>query len=460
MGLEEAKKLEEHYMLNTFARKNVMLVEGSGMEVKDDTGKTYLDFIGGIGADSLGHCHPAVSGAIAAQAERLIHVSNYYYIENRGEVAKLISDLMNQCVPRFFRAPWKTFFCNSGAEANECAIKLARLYGKKLGLAGNTIITLDRSFHGRTLVTLAATAQPAKQEAFQPLPDGFIHVPINDLAALQRAFLENPGTICGVMVEPIQGESGVHPCDEEYLFEAVKLTRRNSALFICDEVQCGIYRCGENPFCFQNMGITPDIVTLAKGIAGGFPMGACVVRDELADTFGPGDHGSTFGGSNLAMAAAYATLMTLSKGHFDESVQETGDYFMEKLRGVEGVTEVRGMGLMIAADLEETLDAPSVVEAGLEAGFLLNATGPSTLRFLPPLICSTKEVDALIAALPDIFAQSRVLKEKADVEAVQKQAEEADKLKEEQKQLAEDYGEEAAQKFGKALLDSMSKSVK
>lgn len=458
MGLEEAKKLEEHYLMHTFARKDVMLVEGSGMEVKDDTGKTYLDFIGGIGADSLGHCHPAVSSAIAAQAESLIHVGNYYYIENRGETAKLISDLMNQCVPRFFRAPWKTFFCNSGAEANECAIKLARLYGKRVGLTGNTIITLDRSFHGRTLATLAATAQPAKQEAFQPLPDGFVHVPINDLGALQRAFLENPGSVCAVMVEPIQGEAGVYPCDEEYIFEAVKLARRNSALFICDEVQTGVYRCGENPFCFQNLGITPDIVTLAKGIASGFPMGACVVREELSDTFGPGDHGSTFGGSNLAMAAAYTTLLTLSKGHYGESVQEMGDYFTEKLATLPEITEVRGMGLMIGADLEESLHAPSVVDAGLEAGFLLNATGPSTLRFLPPLICTEKEINKLIAALPGIFEQSRILKEQADAAAAQKAEEEAKQLEETQERIAQDYDEETAKEFSKALLDSMNKS--
>ena len=209
MSFEEAKKLDDHFVMHTFNRKPVMLVEGSGMEVTDDQGKTYLDFIAGIGADSLGHCHPAVSEAIAAQAKRLIHVSNYYYIENRGEVAKIISDLLNTCVPKFFRAPWPVFFANSGAEANECAIKLARLYSKKEGSGGQTIITMDGSFHGRTLATLSATAQPAKQEAFAPLPDGFVHVPMNDMNAVHRAFFENPGDVCAIMLECVQGESGL-----------------------------------------------------------------------------------------------------------------------------------------------------------------------------------------------------------------------------------------------------------
>lgn len=403
MSFEEAKKLDDHFVMHTFNRKPVMLVEGSGMEVKDEEGKTYLDFIAGIGADSLGHCHPAVSEAIAAQAKRLIHVSNYYHIENRGEVAKLISDLLNTCVPKFFRAPWPVFFANSGAEANECAIKLARLYSKKEGTGGQTIITMDGSFHGRTLATLSATAQPAKQEAFAPLPGGFIHVPMNDMNAVHRAFFENPGDVCAIMLECVQGESGVHPWDPDTLFEVAQFARKNGMLIIVDEVQSGFYRCGEFPFAFQNMGITPDIITMAKGIASGFPMGACAARIEVAEAFEPGDHGSTFGGSNLAMAAAHATLATLSRGHFDEDVQELGDYFAEGLDKIDGITEVRGMGLMIGADLEEGVDANLVVAKGLDEGFLLNATGPQTLRFLPPLIVTRKEIDQLLAALPGMI---------------------------------------------------------
>lgn len=407
MSFEEAKKLDDHFVMHTFNRKPVMLVEGSGMEVKDDEGKTYLDFIAGIGADSLGHCHPAVSEAIAAQAKRLIHVSNYYHIENRGEVAKIISDLLNTCVPKFFRAPWPVFFANSGAEANECAIKLARLYSKKEGTGGQTIITMNNSFHGRTLSTLAATAQPAKQELFEPLPGGFVHVPMNDMNAVHRAFFENPGEVCAIMIECVQGESGIHPWDPDVLYEVAQFARKNGMLIIVDEVQSGFYRCGEFPFAFQNMGITPDIITMAKGIASGFPMGACAARIEVAEAFEPGDHGSTFGGSNLAMAAAHATLATLSRGHFDEDVQELGDYFAEGLDKIDAITEVRGMGLMIGADLEEGIDANLVVAKGLDEGFLLNATGPQTLRFLPPLIVTRKEIDQLLAALPGMIDEVR-----------------------------------------------------
>lgn len=403
MSFEEAKKLDDHFVMHTFKRKPVMLVEGSGMEVEDVDGKKYLDFIAGIGADSLGHCHPAVTAAVAAQAERLIHVSNYYYIEERGEVAKLISDLLNTCIPKFFRAPWPVFFANSGAEANECAIKLARLYSKKEGSGGQTIITVDGSFHGRTLATLAATAQPAKQELYEPLPGGFVRVPMNNLNAVHQAFFEKPGDVCAIMLECVQGESGIHPWDPDTLYEICQFARKNGMLIIVDEVQSGFYRCGEFPFAFQNMGITPDIITMAKGIASGFPMGACAARIEVADVFKPGDHGSTFGGSNLAMAAAYATLATLSRGTFAEDVEELGDYFAEGLGKIDTITEVRGMGLMIGADLEDGIDANEVVNKGLEEGFLLNATSEHTLRFLPPLIITKKEIDKLLKALPGMI---------------------------------------------------------
>ncbi len=409
MGFNETKKLEQRFVMKTFARKPVMFVEGKGMELKDDCGNTYLDFIAGIGADSLGHCHPAVVKGIKEQAEKLIHVGNYYYIEHRAEVAEIISNMLNECVPGFFRAPWPVFFANSGAEANECAIKLARLYQRKVNQNPNaqTIITFDGSFHGRTLATLAATAQPAKQEAFQPLPQGFMSVPMNDLEAMRKALFDNMGTIAAVMIEPIQGEGGVKPCDGDYMFEVCKIARQMGVLIIADEVQTGFYRCGENPFMFQNLGITPDIITMAKGIASGFPMGACAARIEVAEAFEPGDHGSTFGGSNLAMAAAHATLSTLSKGAFDTRVTETGDYFAEKLSQLDDIVEVRGSGLMIGADLKEDLDAHRVVEEALGEGFVINATGPHTLRFLPPLICETYHIDQLIDALPEIFEEAR-----------------------------------------------------
>lgn len=434
MSFEEVKKLDETFVMNTFKRKPVCLVEGKGMEVTDDEGKTYLDFIAGIGVDSLGHCHPAVVKALTEQAEKLIHVSNYYYIEKRGEVAKLISDMANECIPRFFRAPWKTFFANSGAEANECAIKLARLWAKKESSGGHIIVVLEGSFHGRTLATLAATAQPAKQEKFAPLPEGFVAIPPNDMDALRNIWWEYPGQIAAIMMEPIQGEAGVHPIDPDYMFEATKLARRNGALFIADEVQTGFYRCGTWPFEFQNAGITPDIFTFAKGVASGMPMGGCAARVEVAEAFEPGDHGSTFGGSNLAMAAAHATLNTLSKENFASRVEEMGDYFAEKLLALDEVTEVRGSGLMIAADLKDGLKAPFVVDAALDAGFLLNATGDHTLRFLPPLIVTEADIDKLISALPGLCAASKD-KEKEALEEAKRAEEEAQAAQKEYEDL-------------------------
>ena len=419
MSLKEQQELESQYVMGTFARKPVEFVRGEGMTLYDDEGRAYLDFLSGIGVACLGHCHPAVSGAIAHQAQRLIHVSNYYYIEGRGEVAKRLSDMLNDrgytgAAPAEGEPEaWKTFFANSGAEANECAIKLARLAARKrveaeggnVESAPRVIVTLKRSFHGRTLATLAATAQPAKQEAFQPLPGGFAYAPINDLAALKALFAEQPGQICAVMVECVQGESGVFPCDPGYLEAAVALAHEHGALFICDEVQCGIFRCGEHPFAFQKAGITPDIVSMAKGIASGFPMGACAARASVADAFSAGDHGSTFGGSNLAIAAAKATLETLCEADTASHVERVGAYLRARLAELPCVAEVRGWGLMCACEFTDAVDAPALVLAALEQGLVLNYTGPHTLRFLPPLICTEAEVDELIARLSRLLAE-------------------------------------------------------
>lgn len=422
MAYAEERELESTYLMNTYARKPVELVRGRGMEVEDDEGRTYLDFVSGVGAVSLGHCHPALVAAVEEQAAKLVHVSNYYYIEHRGEVARAVSDLLNTCVPEGERTPWMSFFANSGAEANECAFKLARLHAKKraaarvraeggdgeaeraaMAAAPRVIVTLDSSFHGRTLATLAATAQPAKQEAFQPLPDGFIRTPLNDVAALEELFASQGDTICAVMVECVQGESGVHPCTAEFLQAARRLTQERGALLMCDEIQCGMFRCGTYPFGFQHFGITPDVVTVAKGIASGFPMGMCAARDEVAASFDPGDHGSTFGGSCLAVAAAEATVRTLVEDGFAENVERVGAYLRERLATLSHVAEVRGLGLMVAVDLEEGVSAPDVVLAGLDAGLLLNFTGPHTLRFLPPLVCAESDVDALVEHLGDLL---------------------------------------------------------
>ena len=405
MTLQQQQQLEERYVMHTFGRKPVDLVEGSGMVVRDDEGKEYLDFIGGIGVISLGHCHPALVEAVTEQAKRLMHVSNYYYIEGRGQLAEKLSNLLNECVAADEAEPWQTFFANSGAEANECAIKLARLHGRcvaqQQGLSSlpRTIVTLERSFHGRTLATLAATAQPVKQEIFQPLPDGFVAVPNNDIAALEELFEQMGDQICGMLLEPVQGECGVYPCSEEYLQAARRLTEANDALLMFDEVQCGMFRCGTYPFGFQHARVLPDVVTMAKGIAGGIPMGACSARASIAAIFEPGVHGSTFGGSNIAIAAANAVLDTVAKEGIAKNAEEVGAYLRERLAELPHVSEVRGKGLMVAVDLEDSCDAPGIVAAALEQGLLINATGAHTLRFLPPLVCSREDVDTLIARL-------------------------------------------------------------
>ena len=401
--------------MHTFGRKPVELVSGKGMVVEDADGNSYLDFIAGIGVCCLGHCHPAIVDALQKQTERLMHVSNYYYIEGRGQLARQLSALLDggdADAPE----PWQTFFANSGAEANECAIKLARLYARKSAeekareagasdeqakqafeAAPRTIVVLDRSFHGRTLATLAATAQPAKQEAFQPLPGGFVSTPINDVDALKALFEQQGAGICAVMLECIQGESGVHLCTQEFLQAVRDLTNQYGALMVCDEVQTGIYRCGA-PFAFQHFGVTPDIVTMAKGIAAGMPMGACAAPRHIAEAFQPGDHGTTFGGSCLAIAAAQATLNTLADG-FTQHVNEVGAYMREKLATVPHVKEVRGVGFMNAVDLDESVDAPALVTAALKEGLLLNATGAHTLRFLPPLVCEKSDIDTMVQRL-------------------------------------------------------------
>ena len=412
MGFIEEQQLESAYVMGTYARKPVELVRGRGMQVEDAEGRTYLDFVSGVGAVSLGHCHPALASAIEEQASTLVHVSNYYYIEHRGEVAHLVSDLLNECVDEGERTPWQSFFANSGAEANECAFKLARLHAKKRAMAAaeaagadedgvraaaaaapRLIVTLDASFHGRTLATLAATAQPAKQEVFQPLPDGFVRTPLNDVEALEALFATQGDAICAVMVECVQGESGVHPCTAEFLAAVRRLTAECGALFMCDEIQCGMYRCGTYPFGFQHFGVTPDVVTIAKGIASGFPMGMCAARAQVAASFDPGDHGSTFGGSCLAVAEDAAG-----------NAERTGAYLREKLAALPQVEEVRGLGLMVACDLAEGASAPDVVLAGLDAGLLLNSTGPRTLRFLPPLVCTNEDVDVLAEKLAALLS--------------------------------------------------------
>lgn len=396
------KELDSKYIANTYARFPIVLERGKGSLVWDSEGREYIDMGSGIAVNAFGLADGQWMAAVTEQLGRLQHSSNLYYTVPDALLAEQLCERTGMK---------KVFFGNSGAEANECAIKLARLYarrrteaaGKDAELAPRLIVTLAKSFHGRTLATLAATAQPAKQEAFQPLPAGFTATPINDVEALERLFETQGDRICAVMIECIQGESGVHPCTEEFVGAIRRLTEEYGALMICDEVQSGIFRTGL-PYGFQNFGVLPDIVTMAKGIASGVVAGACAAKSSIAAAFAPGDHGTTFGGSNIAMAAAHVTLSTLLAPGMGAQIESVGAYMRERLARLPHVQEVRGFGLMNGIDLtHEAPSAPDVVAAGLEAGLVLNATGPHTLRFLPPLICTEADVDVLVQKLEQLL---------------------------------------------------------
>ena len=437
MSFDQQKALDAAYVMPTFGRYPVEFVSGEGMTLVDADGKEYTDFLAGIGVCCLGHSHPALVNALTKQVARLWHVSNYYYIEHRAEVAALISKLANDdeegaarladalmaaaaaapearakaeaavaraAEPACGEQVWKTFFANSGAEANEGSMKLARLWSKRAGSGGNTIVALKGSFHGRTLETLAATMQNRLQDEFQPLPGGFIACDPNDCDQLRRIFEAHGADICAVLYEPIQGEGGVHPLTQEFMETMRDLAHANDALLIADEVQTGVFRSGK-PFAFQTYGVEPDIMSLAKGLGGGIPVGACVAKQEIADVFRPGDHGSTFGGSCLAVAAAEAALCELVSGGYAERAQQVGGYFMRRLAEIPQVVDVRGSGLMVGCDLaEEAGDAHDVVSRMLEAGYVINATGDHTLRFLPPLIAEPTHVDHMTQALAEVLA--------------------------------------------------------
>ena len=426
MSLATEKSLESNYVMHTFGRSEVEFTGGHGMTLVGDDGREYLDFLAGIGVCCLGHGAPAVVDAVSAQAAALTHVSNYFYIEHRGQVAALLSKLANDdlagakkivdaidagddeallaaAAAASGEQVWQAFFANSGAEANEGSMKLARLYAKRAGNGGNTIVCLRGGFHGRTLETIAATMQDWLQDSFKPLPGGFVACDPNDVEQLKGIFEAYGNEICAVMLEPIQGESGVHPLTQEFMETARDLAHAHGGLLIADEVQTGVFRSGK-PFAFQTFGVEPDIMSLAKGIAGGVPMGAFVAKQEIASVFRPGDHGSTFGGSNLAVAASASVLAELVRGEYAAHAAKVGAYFQKALAGVPHVTEVRGSGLMVGCDVDDTVsDAHDVVAAALEAGFVINATGAHTLRFLPPLICAEADVDALVAALGKIL---------------------------------------------------------
>ncbi|MDD2673073.1 MAG: acetylornithine transaminase [Syntrophales bacterium] len=391
MTTEECIGLAKKYLMNTYSQAPIVLLKGNGARVWDEEGKEYLDFAAGIAVNNLGHAHPKVVEAIRKQAGVLMHVSNLYYIDMQIRFGRML-------VENSFAG--KVFFCNSGAEANEAAIKLARKYGRDRMGGKFGIITMENAFHGRTLATLAATGQKKYQEGFEPLPDGFRQVPFNDTASLEKAV--DAGT-CAVMLEPIQGVGGVIVPGEDYLKEVRELCTRKGILMILDEVQTGMGRTGRL-FAHQLYGVVPDIMTLAKGIGGGFPLGAMLAADDVASAFGPGSHASTFGGNPLAMAASAATLRTMLDEKIPERAAEIGMYFFEKLvelRGKHaGIGEIRGKGLMLGMELGEK--APACVAACREKGLLIDSTTRS-LRFVPPLIVTRDEVNRAADIIDEVL---------------------------------------------------------
>lgn len=394
MKLEEIIQKDKKYYMNTFGdRFSVCFTHGNGILLYDTEGNVYHDFFAGIAVNSLGHSHPALVNAICEQAKKLIHCSNLYYIEHQAKLAELI--VKNSCADR-------VFFANSGAEANEGAIKLARLYFRKKGFTEKyEIITLDNSFHGRTLATIAATGQEKYQKPFSPLTPRFSKVPINDISALENAINENT---CAVMLEPIQGESGVHPATLGYIKAVRELCDRKGILLVFDEVQCGLGRTGKL-FAYQHYGVEPDIFTLAKGLGGGFPIGALCARENVACAFEPGDHGSTFGGNPLACSAGFAVLSTIINENLSANAAEVGDYFFEKMEDIKKkypvIKEVRGKGLMIGIEFNKPI-AKLINQKIFERKYLVGTAGESTLRILPPLIVTKKDMDGLI----DVIAEA------------------------------------------------------
>lgn len=384
--------LDEAYHLPIYARKRVMFVRGDGMRLYDEDGREYLDFVSGIGAVNLGHAHPAVADAVCEQMRRLVHVSNLYQVEHRATLAERLSQLAGG-------ETWRSFFCNSGTEAVEGSIKLARRWGKqRRGDECHHIVTAIRSFHGRTMASLSATGQTSKQDAFAPLLPGFSHVPLNDIAAMEAAVGLHT---CAVLLEPVQGEGGVHPCEREYLADVRRLCDERDVLLMFDEVQTGFFRTG-HAFAWQGYGVTPDVMALAKSIANGLPAGAVVARGTATGALAPGDHGSTFGGGPVIAAAALATIAALERERLGDTATRVGDGLQTELwrlaDSTGAIVDVRGTGLMVAAELARA-DAQLVAGKCLERGLVVNAIGDRILRFLPPLVCSDAETYILADAL-------------------------------------------------------------
>lgn len=384
--------LEKKYLMTTYTRMPVVLERGEGCWVWDTQGKAYLDMVAGIAVNVLGHNHPVVTETLARQSKTLIHTSNLYYTIPQIQLAQLLVE--NSCADR-------AFFANSGAEANEGAMKLARKWGKLNRNGAYEVISMKGSFHGRTLAAVAATGQKKYQAPFEPMPDGFTQVPFNDIVSLRQA--TNDKTVA-VLLEPVQGESGVHPARKRYLELVRQWCDEKNLLLIFDEVQTGVGRTGKL-FGYQHFGVEPDILTMAKGTAGGLPIGVVLAKERVC-VFEPGDHASTFGGNPLVTAVAHAVMSYVIEHKLWENAERVGAYLrqrLEDLKNTKGhITEVRGVGLMIGVDLEQEV-AKDVTVKALEKGLIINNTGPRTLRMVPPLILTEKEVDQAVEILASVL---------------------------------------------------------
>ena len=392
---EQIIGLGKETVMNTYGRLPMAIVKGSGTKVWDSEGKCYLDFVTGLAVTSLGHSHPDIVEVIRDQAGEILHTSNLYWIPNQVKLAKMLTD-------NSFAS--KAFFCNSGAEANEGAIKLIRKYAKKnFGENKYKIISLKNSFHGRTLAALSATGQFKYHQGFEPLPVGFEYVEAGNLAELDQAFDHQTA---GVIIEPIQGEGGVHPISKEFVLHVKELCDKNDALLVFDEVQSGIGRTGKL-FAYEWLDIEPDILTLAKALGNGVPIGALLASSKVADTFQPGDHASTFGGNHLVTAVGCKVMEIITQEGFLAEVQSKSTYFKDKLQeladsyGLGSI--VRGLGFMLGMPVPEK--APEIVQLCSEKGLLINCVGGTTLRFLPPLTVSIEEIDEALNILKQAFEE-------------------------------------------------------
>ena len=380
--------------MTTYNRLPVNFTHGEGASLFDANDNEYLDALAGIAVCGLGHAHPALTAAICEQAEKLLHTSNLYGIELQQQLADQLTSLSGMD---------SVFFGNSGAEANEAAIKLARLYGHQKGIDKPAIIVMDNSFHGRTMATLSATGNRKVQAGFEPLVQGFVRVPYNDVAAI-KSVAENNNDIVAILVEPIQGESGISIPEANYLNELRTICDDNGWLLMLDEIQTGMGRTGKW-FAFQHNNIQPDVITLAKALGNGVPIGACIARGEAASTFTPGTHGSTFGGNPLACRAAMAVIDTIQQEGLLNNAQAIGQYlvdgFRDHLANIDGIQDIRGKGLMIAIELDR--DCGELVQVALDKKLLINVAGGNRVRLLPPLIINQQQADQIIEIVSDII---------------------------------------------------------